>query len=145
MQDPPSSWPHSTLPPWGKRPLDNFGGPPEYGPGSDSKESYRPQPDYEDRHTEVDSAGSYNHFMDFHEGYADYGEYRECSDVSLLSEVGFDYGEDPSMEVEEVLCGDPPNSSDMAAADFKSEEAPARQIPPKALPRRHCLEASKPS
>ncbi|KAK1801576.1 hypothetical protein P4O66_004536 [Electrophorus voltai] len=73
--------------------------PPEYGPGSDSEESYRPQPDSEDQHTEVDSAGSYDRYMDFHEGSAEHGEYGECSDISLR----FDYSENPSMDVEEVL------------------------------------------
>ncbi|KAK1796349.1 hypothetical protein P4O66_009407 [Electrophorus voltai] len=90
-----------------------LGAPTEYGPGSDSAESYRPQPDYEDWHTEVDSAGSYDHYMDFHEGLADYGEYGVCSDVSLRSDSRLDYGADPSMEVEEILYGDPHNDSDI--------------------------------
>ncbi|KAK1792978.1 hypothetical protein P4O66_001696 [Electrophorus voltai] len=110
-----------------------FWGGPEYGPGSDSEESYRPQPDSEDWHTEVNSTGSYDQYMDFYEGYADHGEFGECSNVSLRSDGGFDYGEDPSMEVEEVLYGDPLNGSDVASADSESDEAPARQIPPKEL------------
>ncbi|KAK1789907.1 hypothetical protein P4O66_002236 [Electrophorus voltai] len=109
-----------------------LGGPPKYGPGSDSAESYRPQPYSEDRHAEVDSAGSYDPYMDFHEGYTDYGEYGECRDISLRSDLGFDYGEDSSMEVEEVLYGDPPNGSDVESADSESDEALALQIPPKA-------------
>ncbi|KAK1793746.1 hypothetical protein P4O66_001481 [Electrophorus voltai] len=113
--------------------------------GLDSEESYSPQPDYEDWHTEVDSAVFYNHYMDFHEGHVDYGEYRECSDVSLRSDGGFDYGEDPSTEVEEVLYGDPSNGSDVASTDSENDETPARQISPKALPRRRCLGVSKPS
>ncbi|KAK1800233.1 hypothetical protein P4O66_000278 [Electrophorus voltai] len=87
QRDPPSSWPHSTLPPCGRRPLDDFGPSmvqgfwTKYGPGSDSAESYRPQPDADDRYMEVDSAASYDQYMDFYEGYADHGEY------------GLDYGE----------------------------------------------------
>ncbi|KAK1800588.1 hypothetical protein P4O66_005793, partial [Electrophorus voltai] len=35
-------------------------------------------------------------------------------------------GEDPSMEVEEVLYGDPLNGSDVVSADSKSDKAPTR-------------------
>ncbi|KAK1802121.1 hypothetical protein P4O66_004374 [Electrophorus voltai] len=58
----------------GEEAAGRFSPPPKYGPGSDSKESYRPQPNYEDRHMEVDSTGSYDPYMEFHEGYTDYGE-----------------------------------------------------------------------
>ncbi|KAK1789441.1 hypothetical protein P4O66_015370 [Electrophorus voltai] len=75
-----------------------------------------PQPDW---HAEVDSTGSYDHYMDFHKGYTDYGEYRECCDVSLRSDLGFDYGEDPSMEVEEVFYGDPPNGRATSPRHFR--------------------------
>ncbi|KAK1797971.1 hypothetical protein P4O66_000732 [Electrophorus voltai] len=54
-------------------------------------------------------------------------------------------GRTRSMEMEEVLYGDPSNSSDIASADSESDEAPALQIPPKAPPRRCCSGASKPS
>ncbi|KAK1788417.1 hypothetical protein P4O66_016849, partial [Electrophorus voltai] len=101
------------------------------------------QPDSEDRHTEMDSAGSYDPYMDFYKGYADYGDNGECSDVSLWSDLGFDYGEEPPMEVEEVLCGDSPNVSDVESADYESDEPPALKIPPKALPRRCRSGASK--
>ncbi|KAK1791998.1 hypothetical protein P4O66_001782 [Electrophorus voltai] len=105
---------------------------PEYGPGSESVETYRPQQDYEDWN---------DPYMDFSEGYADYGDNGECSDVGLRSDLGSDYVEDPSMEVEEVLCGDPPNVSDVESTD----EPPAFKIPPKAPPKRYCSGASKPS
>ncbi|KAK1802029.1 hypothetical protein P4O66_004361 [Electrophorus voltai] len=113
-----------------------FSGGPEYGPVPDSAESYRPLPDSEDQY--ADSIGSYNHFMDFREGYADNGEYGECSDVSLRSDGEFDYGEDRSMEVEEVLYGDSSNGNDVASVDSESDEAPARQILSKAPPRKCC-------
>ncbi|KAK1802507.1 hypothetical protein P4O66_021794, partial [Electrophorus voltai] len=102
QRDPPSSWPHSRLPQQGRRPLDHFGRGPEYGPGSDSAESYRSQPDYEDRHSEGDSAGSSDPYMEYYEGYVDYEDRGECSDVSLRSNLGSNYVEDPPMEVEEV-------------------------------------------
>ncbi|KAK1788778.1 hypothetical protein P4O66_002587 [Electrophorus voltai] len=121
---------HRTIWGWGG------GGGPEYGrTGSDS----------ENRHTEVDSAGSYDPYKDFHEGYADYGDHWECSDVSLRLDLGFDYEEDLSMEVEEVLYGDPPNVSDTESADSKSDKPPPLKIPPKAPPRRCCWGVSKPS
>ncbi|KAK1795100.1 hypothetical protein P4O66_010283 [Electrophorus voltai] len=75
-------------------------------------------------------------YMDFYEGYTDYGGNGEC-DISLRSDLGFDYGEDLSMEVEEILYGDPPNISDVESADFESDEPPALKIPPKAPPRRN--------
>ncbi|KAK1790257.1 hypothetical protein P4O66_014169, partial [Electrophorus voltai] len=115
-----------------------LGGPPEYGPGSDSAQSYRPQPDSEGWYAE-----SYDHYMEIQEGYVDYGEYGECSDVSLRSDVGFGYGEDPSMEVEELLYGDPSNGSDVESVDSESNEAPALQIPPKALPGRRRSSGTK--
>ncbi|KAK1803195.1 hypothetical protein P4O66_021722, partial [Electrophorus voltai] len=49
-------------------------GGPVYGPGSDSADSYRDQPDYNNQHSEVDSAGTYDPYMDYSEGYAEYGE-----------------------------------------------------------------------
>ncbi|KAK1793812.1 hypothetical protein P4O66_001539 [Electrophorus voltai] len=83
--------------------------------------------------------------MDYYKGYVDYGDNGECSDVSLWSDLGFDYVEDPSMEVEEVLNGDPPNVSDVESAASKSNEPPALKIPPKASPMRCHSGASKPS
>ncbi|KAK1785827.1 hypothetical protein P4O66_003202 [Electrophorus voltai] len=115
-------------------------GGPEYGPGSDSVESYRPQPDYEDWHLEVDSAGCY---LDYYEGYLECGDRGECSDVSLQSDLESDYVEDPPMEVEEVLYGDPPTDSDVQSAISKKDEPPVPKIPPKAPPRRYRLGASK--
>ncbi|KAK1789158.1 hypothetical protein P4O66_015102 [Electrophorus voltai] len=76
----------------------------------------------------------YDPYMDFHKGYTDYGDYRECSDVSLRSDLGFDYGEDPSMEVEKVLYGDT-NVSDAESADSESDEPLALKIPPEGPPR----------
>ncbi|KAK1804707.1 hypothetical protein P4O66_003563 [Electrophorus voltai] len=119
----------------GEEATGGFLGSPEYGP----------QLDYEDRHLEGDSTGSYDSNMDYYEGYADYGDNGECSNVSLWSDLGFNYGEDLSMEVEEVLYGDPPNISDVESADSKSDEPQALKILPKAPPRRCRLGASKPS
>ncbi|KAK1800243.1 hypothetical protein P4O66_000289 [Electrophorus voltai] len=70
-------------------------------------------PDYENWHSEVDSAGSCDPYMDYSEGYAEYGERAEYSDISLWSDLGSDYGEDPPMEVEEVLHGDSLADSDV--------------------------------
>ncbi|KAK1785536.1 hypothetical protein P4O66_018900 [Electrophorus voltai] len=39
-------------------PAERFSGDPVYGPGSDIPESYGDQPDHENRHSEMDSAGS---------------------------------------------------------------------------------------
>ncbi|KAK1793807.1 hypothetical protein P4O66_001533 [Electrophorus voltai] len=71
-----SSWPHSMD-------LQQLAGRflgPVYGPGSESAESYGNQLDYENRHSEVDSAGSYDPYLDDYSGYGDYGKY---SDISL--------------------------------------------------------------
>ncbi|KAK1794597.1 hypothetical protein P4O66_001317 [Electrophorus voltai] len=105
----------------------------------------RTPPDYKDWHSEVDSVGSYNPYMDYYEGYADYADNGESSDVSQRSDLVFDYVEDPSMEVVEVLYGDPPNVSDIESADSKSDEPLALKIPPKAPPRRCRSGGSKPS
>ncbi|KAK1795689.1 hypothetical protein P4O66_001179 [Electrophorus voltai] len=67
--------------------------------------------------------------MDFYKGYVDYGDYRECSDINLWSDLGFDHGEDLSMEVGEVLNGDPPNISYVESTDSKSNESLALKIP----------------
>ncbi|XP_035377111.1 uncharacterized protein LOC118240542 [Electrophorus electricus] len=118
---------------------------PGYGSGSDSAELYRPQPDYgeqyfEDQYSEVDSAGSYDPYMDCYEGYADYGGRGECSNVSLQSDLGFDYVEDPSMEVEVLNVTD----SDVESAVSRSDEPPAPKILLKSLPRKCCSGTSKP-
>ncbi|KAK1784402.1 hypothetical protein P4O66_013941 [Electrophorus voltai] len=55
----------------GRRPLDDLGALSMVQ--GQILESHRLQPDYEDRHSEVDSAGSYDLNMDCYEGYADYG------------------------------------------------------------------------
>ncbi|KAK1795558.1 hypothetical protein P4O66_001055 [Electrophorus voltai] len=112
-----------------------------YGLGLDSAESYRDQLDYENRHSEVDSAGSYDPYMNYNEGYAEYGE--ECSDVSLRTDLEFDRGEEPAMEVEEGLRRGPPSVIDTESADSRSEEPPAPKRLPKAPPRRCGLGAGK--
>ncbi|KAK1785815.1 hypothetical protein P4O66_003192 [Electrophorus voltai] len=135
--------PHT--PTTGEEATGQFWGDPEYGPGSDSAESHRPPPDYEDQHAEVDSAGSYDPYMELYEGSVDYGDNRECSVISLRSNLGFNYWEDPSMDEEGVLYGDPPNISDVDSADYKSDKPLALKIPPKAPCRRCHSRASKPS
>ncbi|KAK1800521.1 hypothetical protein P4O66_005740, partial [Electrophorus voltai] len=90
----------------GEEPTGGYWGGPVYGPGSDSAESYRDQTDYDNRHSEADSAGSYGPYMDYSEGYAEYGE-REGSTAT---------------DVRSVVSG--------------NDEPPARTIPPKAPPRR---------
>ncbi|KAK1793797.1 hypothetical protein P4O66_001526 [Electrophorus voltai] len=119
----------------GRNPLDNFGGP-VYDLGSASAECYGDQPDYENWHLGEDSTGSYDPYMDYNEGYAEYGERGECSDVSLRTDSEFDRGEDPALEVEEVLHRGPPSVIDVESADSRSEEPPAPKRPPKAPPRR---------
>ncbi|KAK1794885.1 hypothetical protein P4O66_010087 [Electrophorus voltai] len=126
------------------------GGGPGYGPGSDSAESSRPQPDYgerytEDQYSEVDSAGSDDPYMDYCEGYADYGGNRECSDVSPRSDLPFDCVEDPSMEVEEGIYGHPLTDSDIEPAVIRIDAPLAPKIPPKAPPRSCRPGAGKPS
>ncbi|KAK1785635.1 hypothetical protein P4O66_018270, partial [Electrophorus voltai] len=102
----------------------NRGGGPEYGPGSDSTESCRDQPDYKNWHMEVDSAVSYDPYMDYYEGYADCGEKGEYSDVSLRSDLGSDYVEDPPMVIEEVLYGDSLVDSDVQSVVSRNKEPP---------------------
>ncbi|KAK1786224.1 hypothetical protein P4O66_017932, partial [Electrophorus voltai] len=58
----------------GEETTGRFWGGPEYGPGSDSAEFCRDQPDYENRHMEVDSTGSYDPYMEYYEPYANCGE-----------------------------------------------------------------------
>ncbi|KAK1789619.1 hypothetical protein P4O66_015522 [Electrophorus voltai] len=109
----------------------------KYGSGLDSVESHRPQLDYEHRHPEVDSAGSYDLNMDCYEGYVNYGDRGECSDVSLQSDFKSDNMEDLPMEVEEVLYGDSLTDSDIQSAVSKNDKPPPPKIPPKAPPRRY--------
>ncbi|KAK1802129.1 hypothetical protein P4O66_021757 [Electrophorus voltai] len=97
-------------------------------------------PDYENWHSEVDSAGSYNPYMDYSEGYAEYGERGEYSDVTLWFDLGSDYGKDPPMEVAEVLHGDSLADSDIHSVVSRNDEPPACMTPPKALPMRFCLD-----
>ncbi|KAK1791062.1 hypothetical protein P4O66_002106 [Electrophorus voltai] len=75
--------------------------------------------------------------------YVDYERNMENSDVSLRSDSEFDRGEDPLMEVEEVLYGDSPSVSDTASADYKSDEPLVPKGSPKAPPRARHSEASK--
>ncbi|KAK1791872.1 hypothetical protein P4O66_013859, partial [Electrophorus voltai] len=55
--------------------------------------------------------------------------------ASVFGQSSIDFGEDQSMEVEEVLYGDPPNFCDLESADSKSDEPPVLKILPKAVPR----------
>ncbi|KAK1794586.1 hypothetical protein P4O66_001307 [Electrophorus voltai] len=66
-----------------EEPAGRFCGGPVYGLGSNSAESYGDQPDYENRHSEVDSTGFYGPYLEDISGYAGYGEKGECSDVIL--------------------------------------------------------------
>ncbi|KAK1804709.1 hypothetical protein P4O66_003565 [Electrophorus voltai] len=114
----------------------------------DSTGSYRDQPDYGKRHSVVDSAESYNPYMDYSEGYAEYGERAEYSDISLRSDLGSDYGEDPQMEVEEVLHGDCLTDSEVHSIISGNDKPLARTIPAKAPPRAYnpgtCTPVPKP-
>ncbi|KAK1792565.1 hypothetical protein P4O66_012499 [Electrophorus voltai] len=73
-----------------EEPADLFWGGPVYGPGSDGAESYGEQLEQEDRYLEMDSAGSYDPYLDDHMGDKDYGETEECNDVCLQSDRGSD-------------------------------------------------------
>ncbi|KAK1796266.1 hypothetical protein P4O66_009339 [Electrophorus voltai] len=55
----------------GEEPTGRFWGGPDYGPGLDSAESYRDQPDYKNRHSEVDSTGCYDPYMN---------NYKDCDE-----------------------------------------------------------------
>ncbi|KAK1793770.1 hypothetical protein P4O66_001506 [Electrophorus voltai] len=57
-----------------EEPAEQFWRGPVYGPGSNGAESYGEQPDQEDRYSEMDSAGSYDPYLDDHMGDTDYGE-----------------------------------------------------------------------
>ncbi|KAK1785829.1 hypothetical protein P4O66_003204 [Electrophorus voltai] len=120
-----------------EEPADRFWGGPVYGPASDGAESYGEQPDQEDRYSAMDSAGSYNPYLDDHMGDTDYGETEECSDVCLQSDRGSDCEEEAPMEVEEYPHRDLPSHGD--AKSSESKEPPA----PKAPPRAHRPGASK--
>ncbi|KAK1805902.1 hypothetical protein P4O66_012795, partial [Electrophorus voltai] len=81
---------------WGERRRRILGGP-ECGAGSDSVESYKPESDYrdwygEDQYPELDSAWSYDPYMDDQEGYAALGESKEFSDVSFRSDSSTMWG-----------------------------------------------------
>ncbi|KAK1804003.1 hypothetical protein P4O66_003760 [Electrophorus voltai] len=117
----------------------------DYVPGLDSVESYRAQPDYEDRHTEVDFAGSYNPYMYYYEGYSDCGVRGEYSDISLQLDLGSVYVEDPPVEVKEVLYGDSLTDCDVQSVVSGNDKPPASMIPQKALLRMYCLGTSKPA
>ncbi|KAK1800730.1 hypothetical protein P4O66_005922, partial [Electrophorus voltai] len=96
---------------------------PECGPGLDFAESYGPTLDYRDWYNP--------------------GLGGECRDVSLRLDSEFDCGEDPSMEVEEVLYGHSPSVSNTASADYHSDEPLVPKVPLKASCRAHHSEASK--
>ncbi|KAK1791435.1 hypothetical protein P4O66_013447, partial [Electrophorus voltai] len=83
--------------------------------------------------------------MDYSEGYAEYGERGEYSDVSLWSDLGSDYGKDPPMEVEEVLHGDSLADSVVYSAISGNDDPLPRTILPKDPPRRFHLGISKPA
>ncbi|KAK1790616.1 hypothetical protein P4O66_014492 [Electrophorus voltai] len=97
-------------------------------PGSNSAESCREQPDQEDRYSEMDSAGSYDPYLDDHMGDTDYGETEECSDICLQSESGSDCEEETPMEVE-YPHRDLPSHSDTKSSH--SKEPPAPKAPPR--------------
>ncbi|KAK1788789.1 hypothetical protein P4O66_002599 [Electrophorus voltai] len=59
QRDLPSYWPRSRNPQEGRNPLNDFGGA-LYMVWCQTLLSYRDQPDYENRHSDVDSAGSYD-------------------------------------------------------------------------------------
>ncbi|KAK1786483.1 hypothetical protein P4O66_017625, partial [Electrophorus voltai] len=59
----------------------------DYGPGSDSAESYRDQANYVNQHSEVNSAGSYDPYMDDYKGCNNCGVKGEYRDVSLWSDI----------------------------------------------------------
>ncbi|KAK1784404.1 hypothetical protein P4O66_013944 [Electrophorus voltai] len=124
----------------GEEATGRLGGPPPSMVQGQILESHSLQPDYEDQHSEVDSAGSYDLNRDCYKGYVDYGNRGECSD-SLRSKLESDYVEDPPMEVEEVLYGDPPTDNDVQSAVSKNDKPPTPKIPP----RRYRLGARKSS
>ncbi|KAK1792930.1 hypothetical protein P4O66_001658 [Electrophorus voltai] len=124
-----------------EEPTGQFWAGPVCGPGTDSAESYGDQPDYENRHSEVDSAGCYDPYREDYKGYAGYGERGECSDVSLRSDMGSDTEGDTPMEVEEDPHRDLPSHSDANSSSI--DEPPAPKPPPKAPPRVRRPGASK--
>ncbi|KAK1798165.1 hypothetical protein P4O66_000657 [Electrophorus voltai] len=71
-----------------KEPIGRFWRGPDYGLGSDSPESYRDQPNYVNRHSKVDSIGSYDPYVDDYKGSDDCGEKGEYSNINLRSDMG---------------------------------------------------------
>ncbi|KAK1806945.1 hypothetical protein P4O66_005429 [Electrophorus voltai] len=58
----------------------------------------------------------------------EYGRTGEYSEVSLRSDSDFDGAGERSMEVEEVLYGDPPTANDIQSAVSESDEPPAPKV-----------------
>ncbi|KAK1797330.1 hypothetical protein P4O66_008294, partial [Electrophorus voltai] len=114
----------------GEEPADRFWGGPVYGPGSDGAESCGEQPDQESRYSEMDSAGSYDPYLDDRMGDTEYGETEEYSDVCLQSERGSICEKEAPMEVEEYPHRDLPSHGD--ARSSESKEPPAPKAPPRA-------------
>ncbi|KAK1792700.1 hypothetical protein P4O66_012627 [Electrophorus voltai] len=113
-----------------EEPADRFwGGGPVYGPGSDGAESYGEQLDQEDRYSEMDSAGSYDPYLDDHREDTDYGETEECHDVCLQSDRGSDCEEEAPVEVEEYPRRDLPSHGDAKSSESKDLTAP--KAPPR--------------
>ncbi|KAK1797480.1 hypothetical protein P4O66_008331 [Electrophorus voltai] len=102
-----------------QEPTVQFWGGPVYGPGSDGAESYGEQPDKEDRYSEMDSAGSYDPYLEDHRGDTDYRETEECSDVCLQSDSGSDCEDEAPMEVEEYTHRDLPSQGDAKSSESK--------------------------
>ncbi|KAK1803812.1 hypothetical protein P4O66_003736 [Electrophorus voltai] len=72
----------------------------------------------------MDSAGSYNPYLDDHRGDTDYGETEECSNICLQSDRGSNYEEEVPMEVEEYPHRDLPSHGDAKSSESKEPPAP---------------------
>ncbi|KAK1798483.1 hypothetical protein P4O66_006775 [Electrophorus voltai] len=70
--------------------------------------------------------------MDEYKGCDDCGEKGEYSDLSLRSDMGSDYEEDPPMEVKEVLHAASPKDSDAWSVVSENDEPPPPTKRPKA-------------
>ncbi|KAK1784076.1 hypothetical protein P4O66_004318 [Electrophorus voltai] len=107
-----------------EEPADRFWGGPVYGLGLDGAEPYGEQPDQEEWYSDMDSAGSYDPYLDDHRGDTDYGETEECSDVCLQSNRGSDCKDEAPMEVEEYPHRDLPSHVTPKAQKARSLQHP---------------------